>query len=251
MQLPTYLERIRHTGDSPVTLDTLVALQKAHLFTVPFENLDIDWEIPIVLDTEKLYKKIVLGKRGGFCYELNGLFHELLLGLGFQSRMVQAQVYSEGKGYGPPFDHMALIVTLEDAEYLADVGFGAFTLAPLKIVSEEVQEDPHGKFRMVQEEEGMWRVDQEEEEGKWIPQYKFDPAAQELKAFDEMCHYHQTSPDSHFTWKSIISKPTSNGRVTMAGNVLKVKQDGSVREDVLGSDFTIKKALKNYFGVVV
>ena len=108
-----YLARIKYAGKTDPTLDVLVALQEAHLLTVPFENLDIHAGTRIVLDPDCLYSKIVTMKRGGFCYELNALFHWLLLELGFDSKLLMGRVYNHTtKDYGPEFDHMLkLIVT--------------------------------------------------------------------------------------------------------------------------------------------
>jgi len=91
--------------------------------TVPFENLDIHLKRPIVLEDNALFDKIVTRKRGGFCYELNGLFAALLRALGFDVVMLSAGVANPEREFGPDFDHMALLVTLEQS-WLADVGFG-------------------------------------------------------------------------------------------------------------------------------
>ncbi|NOT46740.1 MAG: acetyltransferase, partial [Acidobacteria bacterium] len=113
MNTAKYLARI---GAEPDHLEpnseTLRFLQRKHLLTVPFENLDIHWKRPIVLNTEKFYKKIVGEKRGGFCYELNGLFNALLISLGFQTRLISARVFN-GTTHGPEYDHAAIIVTID------------------------------------------------------------------------------------------------------------------------------------------
>ena len=132
MNRAAYLSRIG-VNESDLTTDgaTLRLLQRQHLLTIPFENLDIHWKRPIVLDTERFYRKIIEEKRSGFCYELNGLFNELLLDLGYTTRLVSARVFNPIKSeYGPEFDHMILVVTVGDAEYIADVGFGDFIAEP-------------------------------------------------------------------------------------------------------------------------
>src|SRR5215203_1182328 len=96
--------------------ETLKFLQRQHLLNVPFENLDIHWKRPILLDTEKFYEKIVGEKRGGFCYELNGLFGELLNKIGFPSRLISARVASANDVFSAEYDHLA-ILTLTDGEY--------------------------------------------------------------------------------------------------------------------------------------
>jgi len=126
MDIRTYLERIGY--DKPVRLDveSLFGLHRTHLLTVPFENLDIHLGLPIQLSADALWNKIVIHRRGGFCYELNGMFAWLLKQIGFEVIYLNGRVYnSEGKR-GQDFDHLALLVRIPSAGqfWLADVGFG-------------------------------------------------------------------------------------------------------------------------------
>ena len=132
MNFEAYLERINYRGSLAPTAETLRQLQVAHLLTVPFENLSIHAGEPIVLDDEALFSKIVGRRRGGFCYELNGLFAALLRELGFDVAMLSAAAMSGEEGFGPEFDHMVLMVTLEE-RWLVDVGFGDSFLEPLRL----------------------------------------------------------------------------------------------------------------------
>src|SRR3982751_5629320 len=99
----------------------LKLLQRQHLLNVPFENLDIHWRRPIVLDTEGCYRKIVEENRGGFCYELNGLFNELLRESGFETRLLSARVSDREGGFSNEYDHLAILVIIGEMQYLADV----------------------------------------------------------------------------------------------------------------------------------
>jgi arylamine N-acetyltransferase len=123
MNTEAYLKRINYTGSLVPNRSTLRSLQVAHLLNVPFENLSIHSGEPIVLDDDALFRKIVENRRGGFCYELNGLFAALLRGLGFDVSMLAAEVAKDGGGFSPNFEHMALMVTLAEP-WLVDVGFG-------------------------------------------------------------------------------------------------------------------------------
>ena len=124
MNIKLYFERIKYVGRMDTTFEVLSKLQELHLMNVPFENLDIQNNIKI--DLHNLFNKIVVRKRGGFCYELNGLFYQLLKEFGFTAKMVSARVYTNQKSYSAEFDHMAIIVSIEDGYYLVDVGFGEF-----------------------------------------------------------------------------------------------------------------------------
>jgi N-hydroxyarylamine O-acetyltransferase len=110
MEIEKYLSRIRYYGDRSPTPDTLRGLHRAHLFTVPFENLDIHLARPIVLDQQALFRKIVDERRGGFCYELNSTFAVLLRALGFRVTLLSACVARDAGGFGPDYDHLTLLV---------------------------------------------------------------------------------------------------------------------------------------------
>ena len=140
MDINQYLRRINYTGTLDPTLGVLSQLQLRHLLSVPFENLDIHNKIEIDLDN--LYNKIVTLRRGGFCYELNGLFYELLTETGFAVKRVSARVYNSTKDYSPEYDHMAIIGSIENTNYLIDVGFGEFAFAPIPIELNKETADP-------------------------------------------------------------------------------------------------------------
>jgi N-hydroxyarylamine O-acetyltransferase len=134
MNIKAYLNRINYSGHLIPDLEVLKSLQKNHLLSVPFENLDIHYNKTINLDVEKFYHKIVEEKRGGFCYELNGLFNTLLNALGYNSRIISARAYDiKRDDFGKEFDHMAMIVELNQAEYLVDAGFGEFVFSSAAI----------------------------------------------------------------------------------------------------------------------
>ena len=149
MELEKYLERIGYKGDTEPSIGLLNALQKKHLLNVPFENLDIHYKIPIELDIENIFEKIVIKGRGGFCYELNGIFHELLHSIGFNVKMISARVFDQKQQiFTPEFDHLAIVVKIDSMDYLADVGFGEFAFGPLKIELNTIHNDERGSFRI-------------------------------------------------------------------------------------------------------
>src|SRR5262245_13661791 len=130
MDVTAYLKRINYNRSLAPSAETLRQLQLTHLRTVPFENLSIHAHEPIVLDDEALFDKIVGRRRGGFCYEVNGLFAALLRALGFDVTMLSAEVANDSGDFTQPFDHMTLLIKLEQ-RWLADVGFGDSFLEPL------------------------------------------------------------------------------------------------------------------------
>jgi len=158
-----YLDRLSYTGPTAPTLETLRALHLAHLYAVPFENLDIHIGRKIILDEEKLFDKIVSHRRGGFCYELNGLFAALLRALSFDVTLLAAGVWNLAhQRFDPEFDHLCLLVRLEE-RWLADVGFGDTFREPLRLddPGEQIQ---NGKAYRI-ERDGDWWIMHEPDSG--------------------------------------------------------------------------------------
>lgn len=247
MDIKQYLERINYANPIDLTVEVLTQLQLMHLQHVPFENLDIHNNTKI--DLTNLFNKIVTRKRGGFCYELNGLFYELLKEIGFTVKMVSARVYDGKKGYSPEFDHMALIVKINNYDYLVDVGFGEFASYPIKIEENKETNDPAGSFRIEILDEIYKVIKKKNAAGEFIPEYKFSEKARELSEFYDMCNYHQTSHESHFMQKTICSLPVKNGRITLTGDTLKITENGEVTERKLNNEQEIQQELWNYFGI--
>jgi N-hydroxyarylamine O-acetyltransferase len=229
MNAQTYLQRIHFTRPISISLHTLAQLQQAHLLHIPFGNLDIHNQIPIQLNTARIYDKVVTHRREGFCYELNGLFYELLKSLGFEVRRISTRVYNDGE-YGPEYDHLAIVSTIDGEEYLADVGFGEFTFSPLLLNTTEPQHDARGIFRIDRYEEIYYRVSKQED-NRWKPVYIFENRHREFGEFEPMCRYHQTSPESHFTKNRLITRPTNNGRITLTDDTLRITQNGQPAQE--------------------
>ncbi len=145
MRIDYYLRRTGTEQPAWPTVDALRELHLRHLRTVPFENLSIHLGEEIVLDEKRLLDKIVAGRRGGFCYELNRAFGALLAALGYDVTLLAARVYGGGGRLGIPYDHLALRVrTVDGDDWLADVGLGAHCHLPLAFGERGEQEDPGG-----------------------------------------------------------------------------------------------------------
>lgn len=248
MDVDAYLRRIGYTGPSSPSPDTLRDLQRAHLFTVPFENLDIGWKRTIVLDREAFIRKIVQDRRGGFCYELNGAFAALLEALGFDVTLLSGRVPTAQGTPGPEYDHLALRVDL-DEPWLADVGFGDSFLDPLRLKVGIEQKQNGRSFRIIEFGDDF-RLERTESEDSWKTEYLFSLTPRHLEEFAGMCHFHQTSPESPFTRKRVCSRATPEGRITLSEMKLIVARDAKREERVLSSDGDWWVTLKEDFGVV-
>jgi N-hydroxyarylamine O-acetyltransferase len=244
-----YLQRINYDGPLTPSAETLRQLHLAHLLSVPFENLSIHRHEPIVLSDDALFEKIVQRRRGGFCYELNGMFAALLRSLGFNVTMLSAEVANDQGDFGPAFDHMTLMVTLED-RWLADVGFGDSFREPLLLDERAPQIQGDEAFR-IEETENDLVMSRRPENGDWQLQYRFTLEPYGFADYAEMCRYHQTSPQSHFTQKRICSLCTIDGRLTLSDMRL-ITTRGREREEVeLSTEIEYQDALRQVFGIEV
>ncbi|MGW4520341.1 arylamine N-acetyltransferase family protein [Amycolatopsis sp. NPDC004378] len=243
MDVDAYLDRLGVRRPAAADLATLRHLQERHLATVPFENLSIHLGEPIELREDALADKIVRRRRGGFCYELNGLFAALLRELGYPASLHAAQVYRPDGTLGPPLDHAAIVVTL-DEPWLVDVGFGRFSRHPLRLTGVDAQLDPDGEFLVLDAPHGDLDVVLD---GK--PQYRLERRPRPLADFVPMAWWQATSPESHFTKSLTCSRPTSQGRVTLSGSKLIETVDGVRNEVLLPTEAAIRAAYRVYFGL--
>ena len=244
-----YLQRVGYAGSRQPTAETLRNLHRAHMLSVPFENLDISLGRKILCEEDTFLRKIVERRRGGFCYELNGAFAALLRGLGFRVTLLSARVPRDDGSSSPEFDHLALRVDLEEP-WLADVGFGDLFNEPLRLRIGGEQEQDGRRFRIVKQD-GRLQLDRTEPDGSWKPQYSLTFAPRRLDEFAPMCHYHQTSPESPFTRKKVCSMATPDGRITISDKKLIITSNGEKRERRLNSEDEWKIALQEHFGVIL
>jgi N-hydroxyarylamine O-acetyltransferase len=253
VDVDAYLERIGYAGPREPTTPTLRALQRAHLLAVPFENLDINpCATPIDLDIDRLFDKVVRRRRGGFCYELNGLFAAVLELLGYDVTLVSARV-SRGNGdFGPDFDHLALVVRTE-ASYLTDVGFGDFSLEPLEIGKQGPQPPVGGgkAFQVDEVRPGEWLTREPKDDGSWDDGYLFELTPRSLREFAPQCRWFETADESHFRLRRVCSVATQDGRVTLTGKELIVTRNGEREVTPIRSDDEWSAALAERFAIEI
>ena len=250
MDTNAYLKRINYHGSLTPSAETLRELQLAHLLAVPFENLSIHAKQPIVLADEALFTKIVERRRGGFCYECNGLFASLLRALGFEVAMLSAQVANADGVFGPPFDHMTLMVSLEQ-RWLVDVGFGDSFREPL-LLDEPGEQLQGSRAYQIVTDDSVFTLKQRIEDGEWKAQYRFTLQPHEYDDYAEMCRYHQTSPQSHFTQARICSLTTAEGRITLSDmRLITTSTNNEKQERNLTSEAEYATILRECFGIVM
>ena len=253
MNIPAYLTRMNYSASVKPDAETLHGLQSAHLLSIPFENLDIGLNQPIQLSEEALWDKIILRKRGGFCYELNGLFARFLKQIGFDVTYLNARVFNRKGKLGIDFDHLALLVKIpqEPTRWLADVGFGDSFTEPLSFEMGNEQVQGLRSYRLEQTTEGYitW---QKNYDGTWERQYFFDLQPHNFPdEYEAACLYHQTSPKSSFTRASIISRATPEGRISLEDGSLIITTNGQREERLVPDREEYQALLKEHFGVVL
>ncbi len=253
MDINAYLNRIHYQGTVRPDYETLRGLHVAHMWGVPFENLDIGLKRRIQINEQALWEKIVINKRGGFCYELNGLFAWLLKQIGFDVTYLNGRVFNKEGRLGIEFDHLALLVKIPDssARWLADVGFGDSFTKPLNFEERGEQIQGLRAYRLEEIPDGFvtW---QKNYEGTWERQYFFDIQPRTFpQDYEAGCLYHQTSPDTSFTQWSIISRATEDGRVSLEDGRLIVTKNGQRTKQLLESQDEYHKLLKEHFDIVL
>ena len=213
MRIENYLARISYPDFHQLSLSGLFQLHQSHVYNIPFECLDIHLGIPITLNMESIYKKVVNYFRGGFCYELNSLFNWLLNQLGYEANIISAQI-TNGNVPGPEFDHMAIYVKHE-GHWLLDVGYGDLFINPIEIKPDVVQYDGANYFMVKQVGENSYSLQMSATGTNFKERYIFNLSEVTIEEFEPQCQLKQTSEDSHFVKNLICTKPTETGRKTV------------------------------------
>ncbi|ANU28533.1 arylamine N-acetyltransferase family protein [Planococcus versutus] len=245
MNKEKYLARFHARAKKEITFEQLDELQFMHMQHIPFENLDVIRRIPIYLNLESIYEKVVGRQRGGYCYELNGLFHWLLSELGYDAKLIAATVRRPNGTWAKSDTHAAIIVEL-DQSYLVDVGFGDSTLHPISL-NGRPHKDHSGLYRVESREDDCYDlIRQTRDDEKTL--YRFSTVAKQLVDFHEGCVFNQVSKNSSFTHADLVTRATQDGRITLSGTQLTRSDNGEKQK----SDLTFEEkqlVLKTDFGI--
>ncbi|MBA4104803.1 MAG: arylamine N-acetyltransferase [Pirellula sp.] len=250
MNLDAYFERIGYAGAQMPTLETLRELHLRHTESIPFENLDPLLQRPVKLDAESLQRKLVHERRGGYCYELNGLFSLALDALGFRVTRLGARViYLGDVNSFPPRTHMLLRVDLGDESWIADVGFGGMVLtSPIRLAVDVPQETPHEPFRIVR-----WRDEylmEAQVREAWVPLYRFTLQEQAASDYELGNWYVSTHPSSLFVNFLVASRPAPGVRYALRNNELATHRlNGGTERQTLATGDELRMALADLIGI--
>ncbi|SFJ15657.1 N-hydroxyarylamine O-acetyltransferase [Paenibacillus sp. UNC496MF] len=248
-QVEAYLKRIRYEGPLDGSAEALAGLQRAHLMAVPYENLDILNGVPLSLDPEALWDKIVRRRRGGYCFELNALFGWLLRELGYPVTDYVARFWRDETALPPKRRHHVLKVEAEGAFYLCDVGVGgAVPRRPLLLQDGLEQEQGAECYRLDRDASFGWFLS-ERKRGEWGRVYSFTEEPQLKDDYAFASFWCQHAPESPFRAGALLAICTPEGRNTGAGEEIRLFRGGEVTVLTPPTKAEYAAALKTYFGI--
>ena len=245
MDVDAYLVRIGAARPSTPTAEALDDLHEAHLRAVPFEDYDIHTGTPISLDLGDLYAKIVTRHRGGFCYELNGLFAALLRSLGFDVTLLSAFTVDDDGVRRADFEHLRLRVETPDGPMLADVGNARRELRAIPLEPGE-----YGAVRVHHDGDLWWTSDQHSD-GRWERDWSWTAQPRQLADFTDRCRYQQHNPASHFVARRLASMPAGDGRISMLNGVFAETDGAGHRTERRLTAAEERAVLAERFGLVI
>ncbi|HET8843815.1 MAG TPA: arylamine N-acetyltransferase, partial [Ktedonobacteraceae bacterium] len=229
--------------------ETLCRLHRAHVMSIPFENLDLFLGLPLLLDPESLVSKLVERRRGGYCHELNGLFSLLLQHLGFTVTPLGARVFHGGTLMQK--SHQLMLVEIEGKRWIADVGFGGNTLIEALPLEVEREFPQHLDTFRLQIDPKLGFVLQHQLGEQWRSLYAFSLEEYYPADYQMMHYYTSTSPASPFTQHVICTLSTDDARVILYDSELKIRRlDGTVTTHFEGGD-SYREMLQRSFGIVL
>ena len=248
--LDAYFDRIDFRPAPGATQLDLGRLHRQHLLHIPFENLSIHRGQKIELGFEALFDKLVTRKRGGFCFEMNGLFSWVLDQLNIQVNLFACSVFSpERKTWSDPFSHLALQVYHQYDYWLVDVGFGRSFPEPLRMVPQQIQHLDGIRYQFLTQADGAYLLQRQQGSQAYEAMYRFFRVPRKMEDFAGMSHFHQTSPDSPFTVQRLITRLIADGRVTLTDKELKITEGGQVYSQSLHSAEEFEAHLEAHFGM--
>jgi N-hydroxyarylamine O-acetyltransferase len=250
VNLDSYFARIGYTGQSEPSLDTLRALCALHPIAIPFENLDVIRGLGVRLDLPSVEQKLVSDRRGGYCFEQNGLFAAVLEGLGFRVTRLAARVrWQVPAEVHMPLTHMLLRVDLQDLPWLADVGFGGLTpTALLRLDVTDPQPTPHETFRIVRD--GAGHMLQAQLANEWNDVYQFIPEPQHPIDYEVANWFTSSHPTSRFVQNLIVSRAGYNReRVSLMNRELVIRRENKTEKRPIDTPEELLRVLADQFGL--
>jgi N-hydroxyarylamine O-acetyltransferase len=251
VDLGAYFARIGYSGSPKADLRTFRAIHRAHLAAIPYENLDVRLGRPGGLSPAVAYGKLVTRRRGGWCYEMNGVLAWALEEIGFSVTRLAGAVLREERGDAVIGNHMVLKVALDGRDWLADVGLGDGLLEPIPIEAGDHQVGGYD-FRLERLDEQWWRLHNHPLGG--ARNFDFTLAPADAATLAGMCHWLRTSPDSIFTQAVLAYRHAPDGWVVVLGRILRILRritPTTKRDHLIESPQELVAILRTEFGLDV
>ena len=245
MQLSAYLERIGYRGDVAPTLQCLTGIHRCQALSVPYENLDVQLGVPVGQDIEAIFDKIVKRRRGGWCYEMNGLLGWALREIGFDVMRVASAVRRRERGDSAVGNHLVLLVQLERA-YLADLGLGDGIREPIPVEVGSFRQCGL-VFRLEYLADGYWRFHNHAIANPPTTDFRAVPADEDLLA--TKVQYLQSSPESVFVQNLAFEMMRPDSITSITGRIHSEKSASGVTKVLFNSPEDMELALARDFGI--
>ncbi|KQX19279.1 MULTISPECIES: arylamine N-acetyltransferase family protein [unclassified Sphingomonas] len=251
--LDAYLARIALKDAPAADANGLAAVQRAHRLTIPFENLDVRLGRGISLDPAHVFDKLVHRRRGGYCFEQNGLFLQALHALGFEARPLLARVWLLANDGVPPRTHTLNLVRIDGRDWIADAGFGGSYTPPMILADGSEVVSPDGAaFRLSRSEDHGWMLERQgDPTGDWHAQYSFTLAPVAPIDLEMSNHWTSTRPDTRFTTLSVVSICLPTGFAALTGTHYDRRTGTQQVEAEIESAKAYRLRLNFVFGIVL
>ena len=247
INLDEYFKRINYSGNTDATEETLNDVHICHSLNIPFENLDVFYGKLPLLDEETLHNKIVNNQRGGYCFEMNGIFSFVLQRMGFKVTNLLARVTIDGINFTSK-THQAILVDTGSNKWIADVGFGNNgMIAPLLLVEGSNQKQFAHVYRIIKEQRFGGYLLQKKAGDTFNSLYAFTLDECYPEDFAMSNYYTATFPESFFTKIRMCTIPTKDGRITLTDAHFKVVKNGDISETAIKNEEAFGLYLKKYF----
>ncbi len=246
MKLQDYLERIGHDGGVRRDLATFKALHRAHAQNIPYENLDVQLGAPVTRDAKTVFEKIVTRRRGGWCYEMNGLLGWALRAIGFDVKFLAGGVTRDVSGDTVVGNHLVLLVDIDGEPWVGDVGFGDGLIDPVPLREGAADGHPlQGNLTPVGD--GWWRYANDPRTGG--PKFDFNPAVGDESLLERHCAFLQTDPSSPFVQNAVVQRWRGAEHLSLRGRVLRRLTLNADRRSLVNSAEEYVAALRDEFGI--
>ncbi|MCB2113206.1 MAG: arylamine N-acetyltransferase [Parvularculaceae bacterium] len=246
MNLNAYLARIGVRGPVKPDIDGLRRVHRAHALSLTYENLDVQLGAPSDRSAANAFDKIVNRRRGGWCYEMNGLLGWALDEIGFRVTRLAGAVMREKSGDDVIGNHLVLLVEIDDARFICDVGFGSGPIDPFAMREGPISIGAFN-YRLSDLGSGWWRFTEDERMGAMS--YDFNRAVDDEAMLERQCRFLQTDPSSPFMQNAVLQRWAEDTHYSMRGRVLRILSPRGENKSLIETADEYARAVRDVFGV--